>query len=235
MGIGVDAFQANGFPALRLCFGFRISDFGFSNLSLLTSAATQIRRLGRVLARAIPNHRSSVFVRIDLVEVNFRLRHSFGPRRISFWPRRLVVNLRDRCAMVEPILFVGRTVLGDAGIGARETFDDVHHSFGRRLQQHFLFAGLQVDRHEIPGGDHAAGDISMRIIHTQHVTAPGAVGMLWADSAEVLDDLARLRIVNVKPDLIAPSARAVNPAIGSDRERTNFAAESLNDLSPFLQ
>ena len=80
-------------PGPRLGLARRRAEFGFLEF--------------RILARAIPNHRIAVFVRINLVEVNLRLRHGFGPRRISFGPWRLVVHLRDRFAVVEPILLVG--------------------------------------------------------------------------------------------------------------------------------
>src|SRR5688572_25576093 len=58
--------------------------------------------------------------------------------------------------------------------------------------------------------------------------------MLWSNRAEILDDLAQHRIVNVEPDLIAASAGPVNPTIGSGHKRTHLAAEPGDDLAAFL-
>src|SRR4030095_4824096 len=105
MGISVDVFETNGSPALSLsicssrreeALTFVFRRVGQRSLSLLTSAATRIG----LLARAIPDHGIPVFVRINLVEINLRLRRGLGPRRILFWPRRLVVHFRDRFSMV---------------------------------------------------------------------------------------------------------------------------------------
>src|SRR5262245_33347467 len=121
MGIGIDAFEANGFPPLLLKTRSSRREEALINFGFDRS----------LWPRAIPHYRIAVFIRVNLVEVNFRLRHGGGPGRILFRPGWFVVHFRDRFAVVKPILFIGPSILRKASVGAREALDDVHHSFSR--------------------------------------------------------------------------------------------------------
>ena len=59
--------------------------------------------------------------------------------------------------------------------------------------------------------------------------------MVRSDGAEVLDHLAELRVIDIKADLIASGARAVDPAVRPDRQRTDFATQARHDFTALLQ
>ena len=138
--------------------------------------------------------------------------------------------------MVQPVFFPGLALLlRHDRPRRRKALHNVHHAFRRRLQEHLLFARLQVHRHKIPGGDHAAGDIRVGVIHAHDVAAPGTVGMARPNRAEILDHLAEFRVVDVEADPIAPGPRAVDPSVRPDRQRADLAAEARDDFAPLLQ
>ena len=116
----------------------------------------------------------------------------------------------------------------------REMLEDVHHAFRRRFQQHTLLAGGEVHGHQIPGGDHPAGDIGVRVVHAHHIAAPGAVGVTWSHRAEILDHFAQLRIVDVQADPVVPRPCSIDPPVRPGHERTNLAAKTRHDLAPLL-
>ena len=189
-----------------------------------------------IFRQPIPQRGLALGVRIDLAPVEFGFRSGLRPGRCQRRPRRSIIHLRDRFPMVEPKLLPRRVAfLGHDRPRAGETLHDIHREFGRRLQQHLFFARFQVYRHQIPGGNHPAGDIGVRVIHAHLIAAPGAVGMAGTHPAEVLDDLAQFRVVDIQPNLIAPSSRAVNSPVRSQREWTHLAAEPGHDLAAFLQ
>ena len=76
----------------------------------------------------------------------------------------------------------------------------------------------------------------MRIVNTDDVAAPYAVGMARPDKAEVLHYLAHFRIVDVESQLVvAGRSGAIEPAIRSADNRSHLAADVGADTAPVLE
>src|SRR5437773_5414604 len=58
--------------------------------------------------------------------------------------------------------------------------------------------------------------------------------MFWPYRAKVLHDLSRDRIVDIQADLVAARAGPINSGIRSNHERTNLAAEAVNNFAAFF-
>src|SRR5262245_53375922 len=138
--------------------------------------------------------------------------------------------------MIEPVFLSRRSArLGQDCIRAKKANNDIHRALCRRFQQHLFFTRFEIYRYQMPSREHSAGDVSVCVIDSHFIAAPGPVRMARTDTAKVLDHFAQLRIVDVETNLAATGrSRSVKPPIGAGSDWTYFASYIRNDLASIL-